>query len=315
MADHRSRKPAPPAGSTAAFVLAVLSLLTLLQSLPAAALDATAQAQARSLGDMFAELALDPRQSSYLLQSGQISDAAYKERLRRDQAELPRLQQALARLTGEQQTLARQEAAATYDHGFADLQRQITDWIRRGRPRGRQSAGENASQAYAAPPPYVPPAPYVPPRHSNVFTRFLVMVLIGCGVGGAVVLIARRRGKASPALPADVEQVPPRSFSLPPAPPIASAPAAAAALPAEPAPLPVLPASGSVMPKPIATVTAIPVTGDAKERLLAEQTAKYQATLTAATDELMTIQAALEERKTVPGLIDKDLGRVGTVDV
>ena len=67
------------------------------------------------------------------------------------------------------------------------------------------------------------------------------------------------------------------------------------------------------MPKPTATVSATPVTGDAKERLLAEQTAKYQATLTAAMDELMATQAALEERKTVPGLIDKDLARVGTL--
>ena len=313
MADHRSRMRAAPAGSPAAFVLALLSVLTLLPSTPAAALDASDQAQARGLGDIFAELALDPRQSNFLLQSGQISASAYHQRLQRDQAELPRLQQALARLSNEQQVLARQEAAARYNQGFADLQQQVTEWQRRGRPQGRQRAGRSRPQTYAAPPPPPPAPPYVSPRQSGGLERLLMLLVVVGGVGAGVVVFARRRRKSSPALPTDVEEIPSRSFAPPSAPASALASAPAPALPAEPVSLPAVPASGSVMPKPTATASATPVTGDAKERLLAEQTAKYQATLTAAMDELMTTQVALEERKTVPGLIDKDLSRVGTL--
>ncbi|HEY1890898.1 MAG TPA: AAA family ATPase [Steroidobacteraceae bacterium] len=309
MADHRSRMRAAPAGSPAGFLLALFLALAYLALTPAAALDASEQAQARSLGDIFAELALDSRQSNFLLQSGQISASTYHQRLQRDQAELPRLQQALARLSNEQQALARQEAAAKYNQGFADLQRQVTEWQRQGRPQGRQRAAETNT---APPPPYVPPPPpYVPPRQSGGLERLLMLLVVVGGVGAAVVVIRRRRHTSNPSLPTDVAEVPPRSFAPPaaPAPVAASAPA----LPAEPVSLPAVPAAGSVMPKPTAAVSATPVTGDAKERLLAEQTAKYQATLTAAMDELMTTQVALEERKTLPGLIDKDLSRVGTL--
>jgi SpoVK/Ycf46/Vps4 family AAA+-type ATPase len=304
MADHRSRTRAAPAASTAAFVAALFFALAFLASTPALALDASAQAQARSLGEMFAELALDPRESSLLLQSGQISAPAYRQRLQRDQAELPRLQQALARLSSEQQALARQQAAMTYNQGFASLQRRVTEWQRRGRPQGPQSAGGRSAQTYTAPPPYVPPAPYTPPQQSSRFERLLVLLLVGGGAAAGVVVIARRRrAGGTPALPPEAEDVPPRSV--------------APALPADPGSLPAAAASGPVAgPRP-ATATATrsptPVTGDAKERLLAEQTAKYQATLTAAMDELTATQAALEERKTVPGLLDKDLSRVGAL--
>src|SRR5215469_3547153 len=177
MADHRSRTRAAPAGSTATFVLPLLfaAALALFASTPAPALDASAQAQARNLGQMFAELALDPRESNFLLQSGQISELAYRERLRRDQAELPRLRQALARLSSEQQALARQQAAATYNQGFAVLQRRVAQWRQEGQPRGPQRAGA----AVPPPPPPPPPVPYTSPRQSSGFERLLVLLLIG----------------------------------------------------------------------------------------------------------------------------------------
>jgi SpoVK/Ycf46/Vps4 family AAA+-type ATPase len=126
-----------------------------------------------------------------------------------------------------------------------------------------------------------------------------VLLLIGGGVAGCAVVIARRRRAGSPALPPDAEEIPARSSTPPPA------------LPADPGSLPTMPASGSVAPRPAGIASAAPVTGDAKERLLAEQAAKYQATLSAAMDELTATQVALEERKTVPELIRNDVGRVG----
>ena len=296
---------AAAAGSPAALLIALLIFgLALLAATPAPAFDFGGDAQARSLGTAFAELALDPRESNFLLQSGQISQQTYQQRLRRDQAELPHLQQALARLSSEQQGVARQQAATRFNQGMADLQRRVTEWQRRGRPQGPQSDGGRAAHTYTAPPPYVPPAPYTPPQQSSRFGRLLLLLLVGGGVAAGVVVIARRRRPGgTPALPPDAEDVPPRSV--------------APALPPDPDSLPAVPASGPVAaPHPaIASVIAspTPVRGDAKERLLAEQTAKYQATLTAAMDELTATQVALEERKTVPGLLDKDLGRVGTL--
>src|SRR6185312_15741385 len=148
-------------------------------------------------------------------------------------------------------------------------------------------AGRQAAQSYTAPPPYVPPAPYATPRQSSRLGRLFLLLLAGAGVGTGAIVIARRRRAGSPALPPDAEEIPSRS--------IATAPA----LPADPGSLPSMPAVASVTPRPIAAASAMPVSGDAKERLLGEQTAKYQATLTAAMDELTATQVALEERKTL----------------
>jgi SpoVK/Ycf46/Vps4 family AAA+-type ATPase len=288
-----------PAGSRVAFVLALLLLGLAVLAVPASALDFGGQGQARSLGESFAKLALDTSENNFLLQSGQISQQVYRERLQRDQAELPRLQQALARLSSAQQAVARQQAAATFNQGSADLRRRIAQWQQHGRPRGPQRAGARAAQPYTAPAPYVPPVPYTPPLGSTRFVRLLLLLLAGAGVGGAVILIARRRRAGSPALPPDAEEIPLRSTAL--------------ALAADPESFAAMPAAAPVTPRSVVTTSATPVTGDAKERLLGEQTAKYQATLTAAMDELTATQVALEERKTLPELLRKDLGRVGTL--
>ena len=50
--------------------------------------------------------------------------------------------------------------------------------------------------------------------------------------------------------------------------------------------------------------------GSAKERLLAEQSGKYQGALTAAMDELTAAQLQVQERSQVPELIRKDLQRI-----
>ena len=300
MADHRSRTRAVPAASPAAFGLALLLLaLALLAAMPTSALDFGGEAQARSLGESFAKLALDASESNFLLQSGQISQQAYRSRLQRDQAELPVLKQALARLSSEQQAVARQQAAATFNQRSADLRRRITEWQQQRRPRGPQRAGRQAAQTYTAPPPYVPPPPYSPSGQSSRFKRLLLLLLAGAGAGAGAIVIANRRRSGSPALPPEAEEIPSRSI--------------APALPEDPGSPPAMPAAASVAPRPIAKASATPVSGDAKERLLGEQTAKYQATLTAAMDELTATQVALEERKTLPELLRKDLGRIGTL--
>ena len=299
MADHRSRTRTVPAGSAAARLALLLLGLALLAAMPASALDSGGQGQARSLGAAFAKLALDTSESNFLLQSGQIAQQAYQRRLQKDRAELPLLQQALARLPADQQNVARQQAAVTFNQGMTDLRQRITAWQKRGSPRGPQRAGRQAAQSYTVPPTYVSPPPYTPPRQSSRFERLLLLLLAGAGIGAGVIVVARRRRAVGPALPPDAEEITSRSI--------------ATALPADPECFPAMPAPASVVPRPVATAAATPVTGDAKERLLGEQTAKYQATLTAAMDELTATQVALEERKTLPELLRKDLGRVGTL--
>ena len=244
---------------------------------------------------------LDERTIDFLQRTGQISRDQYQSRFQGDQNELVRLQQMLERMPADARSVEHSQAQATFNQGMVQLNRQIAEWLRGGRSGGSQGAA-------------VPPPPlYVPPAAGKLrgLERLLVLLLIAGGIGAVVVVIMRRRRTSVPALPTDVADVPTRSFLPPSAPALASA--TAPALPAEPIPVPAAPASGSVMPKPTANMSATPVAGDAKERLLAEQTAKYQAALTAATDELTATQAALEERKTLPALIDKDLGRVGAL--
>ncbi|HEV2269194.1 MAG TPA: AAA family ATPase [Steroidobacteraceae bacterium] len=297
MADHRSRTRTASSGPTAVFVLRlVLAGLALAASTPAPALDAGELARAQALGDEYARTALDVSAGPFLEQSGQISQQAYRVRVTRDRAQLTRLQQTLARLSPQEQAVARQQATATFNQGMSELQRQVAQWRQRGSPRARQGAG---TEPYVPPPPPAPYVPPAPPRQSSGFERLLVLLLIAAGVGGGAVVIVRRRRAGSPALPPDAEDIPSRATALAPA------------LPADPGLLPAAPAAGSVAPRPIATASATAMKGDAKERLLAEQTAKYQATLTAAMDELTATQVALEERKTVPELIRKDVGRVG----
>src|SRR6185437_14525223 len=299
MADHRSRTRTVPAGSAAARLALLLLGLALLAAMPASALDSGGQGQARSLGAAFAKLALDTSESNFLLQSGQISQQAYQRRLQKDRAELPLLQQALARLPADQQNVARQQAAVTFNQGMTDLRQRITAWQKRGSPQGPQRAGRQAAQSYTVPPTYVSPPPYTPPRQSSRFERLLLLLLAGAGIGAGVIVVARRRRAGGPALPPDAEEITSRSI--------------ATALPADPECFPAMPAPASVVPRPVATAAATPGTGDAKERLLGEQTAKYQATLTAAMDELTATQVALEERKTLPELLRKDLGRIGAL--
>ncbi|HEX4269617.1 MAG TPA: AAA family ATPase [Steroidobacteraceae bacterium] len=286
--------------------------LALLASSRAPALDAATQARDQSLGVAIGSTVGDVRLNAFLEQSGQISAQQYQARMQGDKVELGRLQQMLIQLPADQQNVVHLAAQNALNQDMAQLNRRVAEWRRRGQSRGRQRTGRPAAQTYAPPPPYVPPAPYIPPPpRSSGFERLLVLLLVGGGVGAGVVVIARRRRTDSASLPAEVEAIPSRSFALPPAPALVSA--SAPALPAEPESLPAIPASGSVMPKPTAAVSAAAVTGDAKERLLAEQTAKYQAALTAAMDELTATQALLEERKAVIELLRKDIGRVGTL--
>jgi len=62
-------------------------------------------------------------------------------------------------------------------------------------------------------------------------------------------------------------------------------------------------------PAPAAAATQ---SGSAKERLLAEQTSKYQAALAVAMDELTATQLQVQERSQIPELIRKDLQRIGS---
>src|SRR5215469_3620530 len=104
MADHRSRKRPASSGPAAVFVLRlVLAGLALAASTPAPALDSGEQARAQALGEEFGRTALDSSASTWLVQSGQISQLAYRDRVRRDRAELTRLQQTLVRMSPQEQ--------------------------------------------------------------------------------------------------------------------------------------------------------------------------------------------------------------------
>ncbi|HJS88357.1 MAG TPA: AAA family ATPase [Steroidobacteraceae bacterium] len=318
MADHRSRTRAVSLRPTAVFLLRLLFFfisLALLASGRAPALDARSQAYDSKLGTAFGNTALDVSWTTFLERSGQISAETYRARLQGDKSEMARLQQLLVKLPADQQALARQQATSTFNQGVPVLRARIAQWQQQHPSASRPRAGTAArSRPYVppAPSPYMPATPYVPPApapsvwQSIHYGRLLLLLLlIGAAGGAGVFVIRRRHSGGSPALPPEAEEVPARSI--------------APALSADPAPLAAMPASGSVAPRPIATASGAPATAatapsaDVKERLLGEQTAKYQATLTAAMDEITATQAALEERKSVPDLIRQDVGRVGTL--
>ena len=130
------------------------------------------------------------------------------------------------------------------------------------------------------------------PGHGWIWT--LLVVVAG---GAACFAWVRRRRSASPALRVGTEE-------RAPAPRVSQAPAKTERT---------YSVTEATAPARAAVAGASPISSSAgvKERLLAEQRAKYQATLAAAMEELNVAQVALQSRGEIPELIRKDLQRIG----
>jgi hypothetical protein len=211
------------------------------------------------------------------------------------------------------------------------------------RPRSATSVG-----AEALPPP--PPRPTLadpgnvdlspPPPGSSSFRRFgstgntvgyawTLLLIPVAGLGYFV--FGRRRRKAKPALPSELDSIPLVSSAEAARHAAATTMAqatvatpkvtvAAAKVTVAPSAQPAAASRTSVsQPSTPAARAAGAVAGSAsvkpgavKARLLNEQTAKYQASLTNAMDELTATQMQVQERSQTPELIRKDLQRVGS---
>jgi SpoVK/Ycf46/Vps4 family AAA+-type ATPase len=118
-------------------------------------------------------------------------------------------------------------------------------------------------------------------------------ILLAITAGGGICFFWIRRRASARALPAQMDE---------------GAPAIRRSVSAE-----TVYASGlATAPSPASAAAKASVpSGSLKQRLLAEQTAKYQATLSVAMDELQAARMALQECADVPERIRKDLARVG----
>ncbi|WP_175596955.1 AAA family ATPase [Peristeroidobacter soli] len=149
-----------------------------------------------------------------------------------------------------------------------------------------QVAASKQKQAPLAPPVFAPP-----PESSGFNLAYLWLLLIPVA-GGACFMFVKRRKPARAELSALSEEA---GFS---------------ALP-EFAAVKVT----ATQPAPSVAAAAVPTQSgaSAKDRLLAQQRAKYQAAITAATDQLTQTQLALQERAAIPEAIRQDLRRIAAM--
>ena len=175
-------------------------------------------------------------------------------------------------------------------------------------PPVRSSNASRAAPGTELPPP--PPGTSIAPATTSAagVPRYVWLLLL-ISVGGAVYFFfIRRRKKTARALPDVV------SFASP-APALSEAPrtiaVAATSAAAVSAANVVVDSKVSQAPAGTSPVGSPPRKGSVKERLLAEQSAKYQATINAAMDELTATQMQMQERAEIPELLRKDLQRIG----
>jgi SpoVK/Ycf46/Vps4 family AAA+-type ATPase len=224
-------------------------------------------------------------------------EAQQRQAAEQHRAEAARQEQ--ARVTGERQRASRQAAATVATSTAMQATSAAVQPPSFAAPTTRSSPEEPPPRpGYVSTPPS-----HTPQQPSGRRGYFWLLLLIP--VAAAICFLwFRRRTPSAPSLPRDTEKdIPPRpvSPSVPPLP--LSPPASTAATLWQPA------AAGPTAVAVQRSTTA----GSAKERLLAEQKAKYQATLTAAMDEFTSAQLAVQEQGGTLQPLRKDLQRVGAL--
>lgn len=150
----------------------------------------------------------------------------------------------------------------------------------------QQAAGSKQKQAPLAPPVFAPP-----PESSGFNPAYLWLLLIPIA-GGACFVFMKMRTPRRAELSAFSEEA---GFSA----------------------LPEFAAVKITAPQPVASIAATATSAqsgaNAKDRLLAQQRAKYQAAITVATDQLTQTQLALQERAAIPEAVRQDLRRIAAM--
>jgi SpoVK/Ycf46/Vps4 family AAA+-type ATPase len=267
------------------------------------------QAQARQLTREYYNEGLKNLREQQRQYTAQMREMERQERQRQAEAErqarLQAQQQqqrkaaeqraALAAQQRQQQAQREQQAAAQRAQQVAQQEQQRrAQQQAQAEAQRRQQAQAKALPA-AAPPPSFTAQPAAEEGGSNY--AWLVLLI---PVGGAVwfFLIKRRsRGKEEAGAVVGRSRAKVGTAVLTAAPePVQLAPAQAPSRPAAPAPAPAAGAS-------------------AKVQLLHQQQVKYQAAITAATDQLTQTQLLLQERDGVPAAIRQDLQRIATLAI
>jgi SpoVK/Ycf46/Vps4 family AAA+-type ATPase len=243
-----------------------------------------ARRQAQEQQRLAAEQQAAEQRAAQLAAQQQLQQQQQQQRAQQEAA-----RQAAARAQQEQQRRAEQQAREAEQRAKAEAE--------------RRAAEASKSLPVAAPPPPAGAAQAAEASAGAVSEGGgwlkhivkLLLALVAAGVAFFVVRSRKQRGEGSGATAQWGSTAPAAVLSSPPAPIETSvAPAARAASAAPPPP---------------------PAGADAKTRLLAQQRAKYQAAITAATDQLTQTQMALQERSGVPDAIRQDLRRIATLAV
>jgi len=314
----------------------------------ALALDGTSEALARQLGGR----ALEANELLFARMSNEITLDEYVQRYQTSRSELARVQQQLAGLTPQQQGQIRQQAAALFNQGMLGLRQKTQQWSvqhpgqqQEARQRALEAqqrlqllarqapvphaatvpsaATGDAAQAQGHVPPPRPtaaPSPFswTPPQAGSHGGWWWLVIVPAGAVGYLLFVRLRRPSRARALLEAPsaasttTERVAPARSS------VAAISTFTATYTASAGPSPAAPVASSsrspamALPTQPAPRAAEIKVGSAKERLLAEQSGKYQGALTAAMDELTAAQLQVQERSQIPELIRKDLQRIAS---
>jgi SpoVK/Ycf46/Vps4 family AAA+-type ATPase len=300
-------------------ILIMLAMLCLGQApnLRAQSVDALAQRLAHNRLEAN-ELALDQR-------AGEISPQDYTDRALKNQQEFTRLEQVLGGLSPNAHAEVRSKATAIYNQGAAKLQAkqaQIQAAENRANIENRQQLLRQRAAGGPATQPPVPPVPGPTDSGTSPWHYAWLLVVPAAGTAGYFLRQRRRRYSQVPSPPPPGLSPAPRAIIPPPrstAPPL---PATAQPLSAGASPLPAgAPPLSATAPTPVSAAAGSPAPdvaatsagGSARERMLGQVTARYQAGISAAMDALTETQMELQQHAAVPETIRQELLRIGGV--
>ena len=259
------------------------------------------------------ELALDQR-------AGKISPQDYTDRALKNQQEFTRLEQVLRGFSPNAHAEVRSKATVIYNQGTAKLQAKQAQIQAAENQANIETRQQLLRQRAAGGPATQPPVP--PPAGSGTSPWHYAWLLVfpAAGTAGYFLRQRRRRYSQVPAAPPPGLSPAPRAIIPPPRPTAPPLPAAAQPLSASAPPLPAsAPPLPATAPTPVSaaaggpapSVAAASAGGSARERMLGQVTARYQAGISAAMDALTETQMELQQHAAVPETIRQELLRIG----
>jgi SpoVK/Ycf46/Vps4 family AAA+-type ATPase len=259
------------------------------------------------LAQQIAARVLQASELTFEKDTGQISPVEYGRRFQDNAAEMGRRQREFSALPADRQAEVRRQTNAIVTDGLTRLRANWASYLAAHPSSGAGRAVSAPRAPSAAASALLMPTGAPTPKVTSGYGWWL---LLGVPLAGGVGYLLWRGGRNKPL-----------ALAL-----RTATPAVPAGAIGEPSPLPAMPrgAAASSGPQLVQSSLAAlpasltdealrkPVDGNTRERLLAQVQAKYQATITAALDQLTAVQLELQQNEQLPAAVRSGLQKLGS---